>query len=106
MLGLVIFIAAVCVVLLTSLFKNVNWTARTKNLIASVFSVAAAGISVWLLHGGNFNDVGDFFQLAVSTYGASQLFYNFILNGTVVESALATAPLPHKKNTTKSESEV
>lgn len=89
--GLVVFGLAVLVTLLTSLFKHVEWSAQTKNVLATVLAVVAAAVSVWVGSGGEFNDAGDVFQLAVSIYGVSQLVYHFILSGIApgVEAKLA-----------------
>jgi len=82
-------ILAIAVVLLTSLIKNVGWNSKAKNAVATVLSVAGAGIFVLLSPDRSLNDSGDFFALATSAYGSSQLLYNFILRGTTVEEKLA-----------------
>lgn len=80
---------AVAVVLLTSLIKNVGWDGKKKNLVATVLSVAGAAVFVLVGPDRSLNDAGDFFALATSAYGSSQLLYNFILRGTSVEEKLA-----------------
>lgn len=91
--GTLIFYAVLglglAVVLLTSLIKNVGWDGKAKNLVATVLSVAGAGVVVLLNPGESLNDGGDFMALATSAYGTSQLLYNFILRGTHVEEKLA-----------------
>lgn len=79
---------ALVVTLLTSLIKNVEWTHRAKNLLATGLSVVAAGVAVWV--------AGDFaakplFELTVYIYGLAQGFYNFILRGTSAEHNISTA---------------
>lgn len=83
----VLFGLAVAVVLLTSLFKNVEWDARVKNAIASALSVLAAG-AVFFFQ-GDF-DTANFLQSALGIYGLSQLIYTFMLSGTVTDFKLAT----------------
>jgi hypothetical protein len=78
---------AVAVVLLTSLFKNVEWSDKVKNLVAVVFSVVGGAVSVWL--SGGFDGAVDVLQTSLLVYGASQLLYAFILKGTTPEAALA-----------------
>ncbi len=82
-------VLAIAVVLLTSLIKNMNWNAKAKNLVATLLSVAGAGVFVAFSPDRSVNDFGDFFALATSAYGSSQLLYNFILRGTAVEHKLA-----------------
>lgn len=82
--GIIVLVAAVLVVLATSIFKNVNWSDKVKNLVATVLSVVAAVIG---LLGGNGWDVSafggaDVLETALLVYGASQLIYKFIFNGT------------------------
>lgn len=87
---------AVLVTLLTSLFKNVNWNPRVKNLVATVVSVVAAGATLFLKKDGiDALADADLMELSLQVYGASQLFYHFILRGTPVEERLAeTEVLP------------
>lgn len=85
--GWVVAGLAVAVVLLTSLFKNVDWSDKVKNLVAVVFSVVGGAVSVWL--SGGFDGAVDVLQTSLLVYGASQLLYAFILKGTKPETALA-----------------
>ncbi len=80
----------VLTVLLTSLFKNVNWSPRKKNVLAVVFSVVGAAITVILTQGGvDALLTKDLLESVILVYGGSQAFYQFILNGTKVENSLA-----------------
>jgi len=85
MIGVVILVAAVAVVLLTSLFKDVNWSDKVKNVLASVVSLAAATVAI--LAGVDFNlsafAGADVLTLAVTIYGGSQLVYKFIMTGVI-----------------------
>lgn len=86
---ILVVVAGVAVVLLTSILKNTDWSPRYKNLLATVLSVIAA---VLLFVGGI--DLGtvttiDVLGLITSVYGTSQLVYNFILTGTGLEHSLA-----------------
>jgi len=82
-------ILAIVVVLLTSLVKNVDWSPKAKNLVATVVSVAGSALFVLASPDRSLNDAGDFLALSSSAYGASQLLYQFILRGTSVEQKLA-----------------
>ncbi len=98
---------ALGVVLLTSLVKNASWSGKFVNIFATILSVAGAGVLVVLSPDRSLNDAGDFMALATSSYGISQLIYNFIFKGTTVEKALAnvsivgdvtgTSPAPPKR---------
>lgn len=84
-----VFGLAVVVTLLTSLFKHVDWSAKTKNLLATVLSVLGAAVTVWLGEGRELANAGDVAQLAVTVYGGSQLLYNFLMRGTHIEEKIA-----------------
>lgn len=91
MLGLVVLVVAVLVVLLTSLFKNVGWSTRTKTLLATVLSVVGAAVGTLAANGWTLAVFAtlDPFAVALSVYGLANLFYNFILKGTEPEAKLA-----------------
>lgn len=80
--------AAVAVNLLTSLVKNVTWSSRTKNLIAAVLSVVAAGVAT--VTAGDF-EAKPLFELTIYIYGLAQGFYSLILKGTTVNDKLEHA---------------
>ncbi len=82
--------AGLAVVLLTSIIKQVQWTDKTKNLVATVLSVIAAGIL--FVAGVDFSALAaiDLVGLITSVYGSSQLIYNFILSGTGLDRKLAS----------------
>lgn len=84
----VVLAVAFAVTLLTSFVKNVEWSARAKNLLATVLSVVAAGIAA--IVAGDF-DGKPLFELTVYIYGLAQGFYNFILKGTTVNAKLEQA---------------
>ena len=85
-----VLVAGLAVVLLTSIIKHVNWTDKTKNLVATVLSVVAA--FVLFISGVDFSAVTaiDLLGLITSVYGTSQLVYNFIFSGTGLERKLAS----------------
>lgn len=92
---ILIIVAGLSVVLLTSLIKNVQWDHRAKNLVATILSIIAAALL--FVTGVDFTAVTslDLLGLITSVYGTSQLIYNFILTGTGlgqrVENKLAGA---------------
>jgi len=90
-LTVAVVLSAVAVVLLTSLFKAVDWDARVKNLIATVLSVVGGVITVWAT--GGFENATDVLQTSLLVYGASQLLYKFVLEGTKPEASLAAVNL-------------
>lgn len=89
-MGWLILTFVVATVLLTSLFKNVNWNPKSKNLLAVVFSTLGAAIAVLISKGGvDALLTTDLLESIVLVYGGSQGIFNFILKGTAVENALA-----------------
>jgi hypothetical protein len=89
--ALTVFIFVLVTVFLTSLFKQVQWSSRIKNLIAVTLSVIGAGLTVIMAKGGVDNLLSaDLLESIVLVYGGSQAVYNFILSGTAVENSLAT----------------
>lgn len=100
-LGAVLFGLAMVTVLLTSLFKNVEFSSNIKNLIAVVVSTVGSAVTLWATKGGDFHGA-NLLELAISAYGGSQLIYNFIINsnsvGKKVDDALQSVPvLPAQK---------
>lgn len=81
----VLFGLAVLVVLATSLFKHVEWSHRTKALLATVLSVVAAAAAT--AAAGVF-DPANLVEASVALYGVSQAFYHLIFHGTVAEDRL------------------
>ena len=90
--GVVFAALSVVVTLLTSLFKTGNLSVKQKNLIATGLSVVAGAVTVWVNNNGDFNGAS-VASVAVATYGASQLAYNFILKGTGLDNKLTTTNL-------------
>ena len=89
-MGIVAFVTIVLVVLATSLFKNVDMGAKTKNLIATVLSVIGAVVMQLTTGGFDFSqyEAVDVFGTVLTVYGGAQLLYNFILKGTQVDAKL------------------
>jgi len=89
MLTGLIIASVVLVVLLTSLIKNVNWSFKGKAAVATVLSVLAAILALFMTGGwAAFTSVA-LFQTFTAVYGSSQLIYQFIMKGTVVEEKLS-----------------
>lgn len=86
-IGLVVFVLAIVVTLLTSLFKTVDLSSKWKSLIAVVLSVVAGGVTVWVTEGGDFSTVNVVEAVAL-VYAASQVIYDFILKGTGLDTRL------------------
>lgn len=77
---------AVLVVLATSLFKKLEWTSKTKHVVASVLAVVGGTLTVVV--GGNV-DVENVFTTVLAVHGASQAIYAFLFKGSTVEAKLA-----------------
>ena len=90
-IGIIVLVAALLVVVGTSLLKAVDMSTRTKNIIAVVLSAIAGAATVFIENGLDFSNLAGegILQTALVVYGASQIFYNFILKGTGVEAKLA-----------------
>jgi len=84
----ILFAAAVAVVLLTSIIKNTGWSHKARASIATVLSVVVASLGVWFGVGGLDFQAQDIFLAITSLYGTSQLIYNFILHGTSLNTTL------------------
>lgn len=87
--------SVVGVVLLTSLFKNVDMSSKVKNAIATGFSVVGAVVTDLAARGWNVSEYQgvDILTAALTIYGGSQLIYNFIMNGTRLDEKLAEVPV-------------
>jgi len=73
-------------VLLTSVFKQVDFSARIKSLIAVVVSVGLGALVAWKQD--LFNNTQDVFQAITAVYAFSQLAYQFLLKGTALDGTL------------------
>ena len=95
--GIIMLVIVLAVVLFTSLFKNVNMSAKTKNLIATVLSVVggvAADLAAKDFDVSQYATV-DILTAALVIYGGSQLIYTFLMKGSSVDAKLEdtlTAP--------------
>jgi len=94
--GLVILLLGVVTVVGTSLLKNVEWSDKTKNLIALGLSVLGGGVYVLQQEGWDVSAFAsvDLLEMVTMVYGASQALYGFVLNGTgfntTLENSLVT----------------
>lgn len=86
MTAVVIAVVAVLVVLATSLLKNVEWSDKAKNLIATVLSVVGGVATVFAT--GGFVNATDVLTISGLVYAASQLIYTFIFKGFALNSTL------------------
>ena len=82
----VTLVSSASVVLVTSLFKQVEWSHKIKALIATVLSVVAAAVATWTT--GNF-EIGNLWEASLGMFALSQAFYHLIFNGTKPEAQLA-----------------
>ncbi len=99
MFAWLIFGFVVLTVLLTSLFKNVNWSDKSKNLLATVFSVIGGALTVILTKGGVDAVLSaSIIESALLVYGGSQALYGFILKGTTLEQKMAEVGSGTKEN--------
>lgn len=86
MTAVVIGVVAVLVVLATSLLKNVEWSDKAKNLIATVLSVVGGVATVFAT--GGFVNATDVLTISGLVYAASQLIYTFIFKGFGLNTSL------------------
>lgn len=90
MFAWLVFGFVVATVLLTSLFKNVSWSDKSKNLLATVFSVIGGALTVVITKGGVDAVLSaSIIESTLLVYGGSQALYGFILKGTAPEQWLA-----------------
>lgn len=93
-----ILVAAVLVVLGTSLIKFGGLSEKVKNLIAIVLSVLVGG-AVWFATGGQASlsgvtDAQGLFAIVAAVYGLSQVVYHYLLDGTGLDNALESFAAP------------
>lgn len=94
---ILVIVAAVLVVLGTSLLKNVDWPDKTKHFIAVALSLVAGVVGLWAT--GQLDGATDVAAVVTLIYGAAQAFYGFIFKGTVLDSFLSeTAVLGGNKD--------
>ena len=88
--AIIVFACIVGVVLLTSLFKTVNMSDKVKNLIATVLSVAGGVVTDLTAKGWDVSQYAgvDILTAALAIYGASQLIYKFIMEGSKLDATL------------------
>lgn len=85
-------VISVLVVVLTSLFKNVDWSSKAKVAVATVLSVlggvvtAVQGAGSWDLFASN-----GILASSGLVFGASQLIFKLVTEGTAVENTLANS---------------
>lgn len=99
--ALIVFICVVAVVLLTSLFKTVNMSDKAKNLIATVLSVAGGVVTDLTAKGWDVSQYAgvDILTAALAIYGASQLIYKFIMEGSKLDAKLENVGSGENANT-------
>lgn len=97
----VLLVAAVLVVLGTSLIKFAGLSEKVKNLIAIGLSVLV-GAGWWFVSGGqdvlsnlDTSNVTSLFAIVSSIYGLSQVLYHFLLDGTAVDNRLEAFAAPN-----------
>lgn len=85
-------ISSVLVVVLTSLFKNVDWSSKAKVLVAAVLSILGGAVTV-IQGAGSWNIFASNGVLAASglVFGASQLIFKLVTEGTKLENTLANS---------------
>ena len=96
-----LLVIAVVVVGLTSLIKMPWFSHKLRTLVATVVSVAGAGVHLWLT--GDFETM-DMMASVLQVYGASQLLYQFMLDGTKVDDVMERTGL--RKNYEESDLDV
>jgi hypothetical protein len=75
------------VTLLTSLFKTINLSIRVKHTVAVVLSVIGGLVVTWAGLNGDYS-LPNIVSAVSAVYASSQLFYNYLLNGTNLDQVL------------------
>lgn len=84
MLAIITLIAAIIVVIATSVLKNVEMSKNQKNLIATVVSIVAGSVAAVVESGGVDNiTAGGIMGAVLIVYGSAQLVYKFLLPDSV-----------------------
>lgn len=88
MTGIVVFALSIAVVLLTSIFKSVEMSSKTKTLIAAVLSAVGAAVTDLATNGWDFGGYksADVLGTAIVIFGTANLIYSFIMKGTTVDA--------------------
>ena len=88
--GIIILGLIVAVVFVTSLFKTVNMSVKTKNLIATILSVIGGIVTDLAAKGFDVSQYAtvDILTAALVIYGGSQVIYNFLMKGSSVDAKL------------------
>lgn len=79
--GVTVLVAAVLVVLGTSILKTANWSAQTKNTVAGTLSILAGVATVLVENGGDFAVFGTtgVVGTVLMIYGAATAIYKFLM---------------------------
>lgn len=79
--GIAVLIAALIVVLGTSVLKTADWSSKTKETVAGVLSVVAGIVTVLIDNGGDFAVFGTtgVLGVVVMIYGAATAIHKFLL---------------------------
>jgi hypothetical protein len=75
--------------LLTSLVKHVEFSAKAKVALATVFSWVAGVVVELSLHPISEQTAASILGTVLAIFGGSQVFYKFIMEGTTLEQKLA-----------------
>lgn len=79
--GITVLVAAVLVVLGTSVLKTASWAAQTKNTVAGILSILAGVATVVVESGGDFASFGatGIVGTVLMIYGAATAIYKFLM---------------------------
>ena len=80
MLAILVLVAAILVLLATSVLKHFDMSKTQKNLIATVLSLIAGGLTAYI-EAGSIEELtaGGVLATVLLVYGAGQLVYKFLL---------------------------
>ena len=91
MTAVLILVAAVLVVLVTSVLKHVEMSKNTKNIIATVVSLIVGGLTAFVDAGSlEAMTAGGVLATVGLVYAAGQLVYKFILKPSGFDEVLET----------------
>lgn len=100
MFGVIVFVTAIIVIVATSLLKSVDFSDKTKSLIAAGVSILGGGVAAVIENGGfdNFTTAGLMGTILI-VYGLATAIYKIILPKSIdekLENTLVTPSGDHR----------
>ena len=89
--AIIVLIAAILVVVISSVIKTVHMETKTKDLIATISSLILGGLAA-VLEAGSIEELtaGGILGTVILVYGSGQLFYKYLSRPTGLDELLET----------------